>query len=665
MNYSQIKSIAKMYITVRLLNGLKHKLTYKAPNAWQQEDLVGQIVKVPLRNKIERAIIESQDYKISDVKYEIKEAIEIEKIPKDTKYISFLDTLSNYYCTDKIFFFKRIKNFLNQKPVKVIGIEESIELPQTQSHILTDEQINAINIISTGIEELKYWPTLLHGVTGSGKTEVYKEIIKKIISQNKSVILLLPEVSLVIQFTKILKASMQNITIHEFHSANSVKQKKEIWLDLTLGNPILIIGVHLPIMLPINNLGLIIIDEEHETGFQEKQHPKINSKEAALLRAQVYNIPIVLGSATPSISSIYNAKTKNWPIISMNKRFAGKFPEPVLVNLKELTDKRDNFWISKELEIAIHKQLKNKEQTIIFINRRGYSFFIQCKNCGIITTCEQCSVSLTLHSKNILICHYCAIKKSAPAICTSCNKTDFIKKGLGTEQVVEILQKIFPQARIARADMDSTVNKIEWKETINNFEDKKLDILVGTQTISKGYHFPNVTLVGILWADISLGFPIYNAAEKTLQQVIQVSGRAGRATLNSKVIIQTILDHEIFNYIDETKYLQFYDNEINKRILTQYPPYIRLAEIEIKNKNKEIIESESLKIATFLNTSIQTNNLAVILLGPAIPAVHTIKNTHIRKIYLKAKNINLLIKLFNSIDSAYNSSINFTPNPLS
>ena len=315
------------------------------------------------------------------------------------------------------------------------------------------------------------------------------------------------------------------------------------------------------------------------------------------------------------------------------------------------------------------RNFKKKEQIIIFLNRRGHSFFIQCKECGIIFNCPNCSVSLTLHNNKKIICHYCGYKEQEPKNCKSCSSPEnsLIKKGIGTQQIVTILEKLFPNAKIARADLDNTVNKKKWKEIIQDFEAEKIDILVGTQTITKGYHFPKVTLVGVIWADVNLSFPVYNSAEITLQQLIQVAGRAGRQSPDSTVIIQTMANHNIFKYINEKNYHNFYDQEIIHREAALYPPCIRFAEIEFRYKEESIIEQESQAIAEYINNIIENNKLSVILLGPANPPIEKIKNIYIRKIYLKASSISSIHDIWNKLinKKELKSRLFFTPNPLS
>ena len=291
---------------------------------------------------------------------------------------------------------------------------------------------------------------------------------------------------------------------------------------------------------------------------------------------------------------------------------------------------------------------------------------MQCTACGEIPHCEQCAVSLTLHKDNILRCHYCTYHMPAPTECSSCKGTAFLKKGIGTQQVVTILEKIFPTARIARADLDTTVNKKQWTETVQRFENGDIDILIGTQTITKGYHFPKVTLVGILWADINLSIPMYNAAEVTLQQLIQVAGRAGRQSEESKVIVQTMITHPIFEYLHEQDYTQFFASEIKKRIEVGYPPVVRFAEIECKHPHLQTVEDDSYKLVQGLKLSAASNKKELIILGPSEPPVSKIKNIHARKIYIKAESIGAIIETYSTIDKrAFASSLYFTPNPLS
>ena len=659
-----------MFIRVKLLNGLPEPLWYTVPQNLTNKPLSGLIVQVPVRNRIIPAlVIDEHKTKPYNIAFELKEIHGLEPLPADEYYHNFLHKLGNYYQVEPIYFIKRIHQFLINKPETelVIHKEEKKTYTACNTVMLTREQQKVCEYITPHVINNTFRPVLLHGVTGSGKTEVYKHLFLEALQQNKTSLLLLPEVTLAIAFENRLKQELPNMPIYGFHSGKTPKEKNNVWNNLNNQTPMILIGVHLPILLPIPNLGLIIIDEEHEVGYQEKKHPKINSKEAAIIRAQVNNIPILLGSATPSLQTLHNVKTKKWVFFQLKKRFSGTLPTVKVVSLTE-NKNRKQFWISKELEAAIKDRLIKNEQTIIFINRRGFSFFVQCKQCTFIFTCHDCSVSLTLHENGRLVCHYCGIHQPLPAICPECKNSadNFIKKGIGTQQVVTLLQKMFPQANIARADLDTSTKKKVWQQTIADMMDNKINILVGTQTITKGFHFPHVTLVGVLWADLQLSFPIYNASETALQQLIQVSGRAGRNHEQSTVIIQTMADHELFKHLDEVHYLQFYAAEMNTRAELHYPPISRFAELELKHVNEQKLEQDAYHIVDTLYAYVKNHTLTTTVLGPAKPPVSKIKAVHSRKIYIKSDSFTEIIELYKKIDKKkYSSSIYFTPNPLS
>lgn len=650
-----------MFIDVKLLSGFPKPLTYQLPADWQPVQ-VGTLVRVPLRAlQLSAIVIRIYETRPTDQTFAVKYATQIEQFPQDSNYLTFLKELSTYYQLDEFFCIKRLQSFLKDRKIQEPIITSATDGPISKTAILTTEQQHIVDALLPQIISPTYQPSLIHGVTGSGKTEIYKKCIEQAFLEQKTVVLLLPEVSLAIQFENILRQKLSStIPIFSFHSATKPKLKQLLWQHLLENKPALIIGVHLPILLPIENLGLIIIDEEHEIGFQEKKHPKINTKQAALLRARVYNIPIILGSATPSIASLYNVQHRGWKLYQLKNRFAGTFPT---IHTVSLVDKkqRKSFWITDQLLQALRTCLLKKEQSIVFLNRRGVCFFIQCKSCSFIISCNSCSVSLTLHADNTLRCHYCSYQQDVPAACSQCQKTEFLKKGIGTEQITTILKKLLPTARIGRADLDITANKVLWAQTITAFENQELDILVGTQTIAKGYHFPHVTLVGVIWADINLNFPFYNAQETTLQQLIQVAGRAGRQHNVSSVIIQTMTEQRIFEHLNEIDYLKFYENELERRAEVNYPPIVRFAEIELKHPKEATVEHEAQIVAAHLmnlNSNYQ-------VLGPAKPPVAQIKKIFSRKIYLKADSFITLQNAFSSLQQLkLKSSFYYTPDPL-
>ncbi len=656
-----------MFIQVRLLKGFPQPLLYEVPSNLAQQDLTGSIVRVPIQKRIAQALVlRTFSYKPNSA-FEIRPIEGIERLPNDAHYMPFIQHLAQYYQTEPTYYLKRIHQFVAQKPITETAPIEEHEHKTANKIELTDEQQCVFDFVQPNITQSKFTPTVLHGVTGSGKTEVYKKLIEHSYAQNRTTLLLLPEVTLALQFERLLKQQLpSNIALLSFHSASSAKDKKMIWQRLMDEQPTVILGVHVPILLPLPNLGLIIVDEEHEVGYQEKKHPKTNTKEAAIMRAKLHNVPILLGSATPSMSTLYNVKQRGWHFFQLKKRFAGHFPSIKIVTLADKKQRR-NFWISQQLQDAIKDRLKKKEQIILFLNRRGHSFFVQCKLCSFIFECNNCSVSLTLHENNRLNCHYCGYYRTLPPECPTCEQPEknFIKKGVGTQKLVTIVQNLFPTARIARADMDTSTKKKQWKETMEQFDSGELDMLIGTQTITKGYHFPKVTLVGIIWADLNLHFPRYNATETTLQQLIQVAGRAGRQTDESLVILQTMAEHHAFEYMHEVDYLKFYHDEISVRKEVNYPPCTRLVEIEIRANDERQVEHDANNIIEKLFDANDTLQYNATIMGPAKPPVHKIKNSFSRVIYLKTDNMHYAYQLFEAIGKKqYKSSVYFTPNPL-
>lgn len=663
-----------MYAYVQLLSGFARPFLYKIPQLLQKSVDAGTIVVVPLKDKFVGAVVTSIYQRIPEnITYSVKEIKAIEPMPDDHLYQTFIKKIAAYAFVSPLYFSQRIKSFLHEQKKsdeQKLGVIQEQGLAASTIQ-LTDQQQAIVDFLEPVIKNPAYTPTVIHGVTGAGKTEVYKKLIQQAIGLGKSVMLMLPEVSLAVQFEHRLAKQLPGVTIFGFHSAINIIAKRELWHQLLEHKPLLIIGVHLPILLPIHELGLIIVDEEHEQGFVEKKHPKLNSKELALWRAKIYGIPIILGSATPSLSTLFQVEKHGWKLFQITQRFSGKFPEIKKVLLTEQDRRRKYFWVSKELEQAVNQTLARKEQAIVYINRRGFSFFVQCKLCGFIFQCPHCSVSLTLHMKSlikgqdksgVLCCHYCEYRIAQPSSCTSCaaSSSNLLKKGIGTQQVVEIFQELFPAARIARADLDSTSKKKSWHRTVEQFERGELDILIGTKSVTKGYHFPHVTLVGILWADLNLHFPAYNAAETTLQQIIQVAGRAGREHEKSMVIVQVLHDHPIFEYVNEERYLEFCQQELSMRYQAQYPPVTRLAYVELRNNDVLQLERDAQKVSDQLQDAHQQLQLEVAILGPSMPVVYKIQDYEMRHIVLKSDSFQSLHKLLQMIDrSVYVSEIFF------
>lgn len=654
-----------MLIQVKLLQYASKKFTYSVPHDLQAQIAPGLLVQVPLKKQIVPAVVTGIDLSGQSYQFAIKSIAAIYFFPKDSFYAHFIATIGQYYQIDSSSFLHRIQHFLSEKEQESQMFVPDLSHKVYQDIVLTAEQQLVYQAIAPAVIAQHHETFVLHGVTGSGKTEIYKKLIEDCLAQGKTVILMLPEVSLALRFQKIFELHFATVLVIGFHSAARVSQKKLLWQSLLDEQPIIIIGVHMPILLPIANLGLILVDEEHDAGYQEKKHPKLHSRDMAILKASMYQVPIVLGSATPSVQTLFNVQKRGWKKLEMLQRFAGKFPTVQLVSMKK-NKKRKNFWITDELYDAILNRLAKGEQTIIFLNRRGYSFFVQCA-CGFIFSCHQCSVSLTLHSDGSLICHYCGHKEFLAQKCPECSvhNSEFLKKGIGTQQVVSILQKLFSTARIERADLDSTSKKRSWAQTVEQMQNKEIDILVGTQSITKGYHFPGVTLVGVLWADLNLHFPIYNASETCLQQLIQVAGRAGRQSDDSLVIVQAFDEHAIFQFLNEVDYQKFYDFEIAKRIEVGYPPFKHIAEIELKGNDQVQVEREAKLLVHTLQKYADAQKMEISMLGPVPAMVHKIKSVYSQKLYAKSMSRNQLMQLFAQISqNQLQSSIYFTIDPV-
>lgn len=644
-----------MIIHVTLLQYRLKTFTYAVPDHLQHQVVLGCLIQVPLKYTFVPALVVAIDQNQKNYPFKIKPIAQLYPFPKDSEFALLLKKIAHLYQIDSLVLLARIENFLNQKEED--DIDRIIQNSRVINHTtLTLEQQQVLCEIQPYIQEKKHQTFVLHGVTGSGKTEIYKKLIETTIAKQESVIFMLPEVSLALRFEKLFQVVFPNM-VFGFHSATTVACKKTLWQKLLNNQSVIIVGVHLPVLLPIANLGLIIVDEEHDAGYQEKKHPKLHSRDMAILKAYLAKIPIVLGSATPSVQTLYNVETKGWKLLTMYQRYAGKFPQVSFVNLSE-QKKRKHFWFAQTLLNSIADRLEKKEQTIIFLNRRGFSFFVQCP-CSFIFVCHQCSVSLTLHAGNQLICHYCAHKETMADRCPSCSGShhDFLKKGIGTQQVVALLSKIFPQARIERADLDSTSKKRSWAQTVEQMYDGQIDILVGTQSITKGYHFPRVTLVGVLWADLNLHFPMYNASEVCLQQLIQVAGRAGRQSDESQVIIQSFSHHPIFDFLNEQNYSKFYDFEIEKRKLVGYPPYKHLAEIEIKMSDAVAARKQANEIANGFKAEIVKRGFDMQVLGPVESMVYKIKAVFSEKLYLKAHSRTEMIKVFEHMKASIDQGV--------
>lgn len=462
------------------------------------------------------------------------------------------------------------------------------EFPETGDFTLTTPQNAALGTVETAISNGAFSPFLLHGVTGSGKTEVYIRAMRAALHRGRGAMMLVPEISLTPILSRRLRAHFGD-QIAIFHSSLSRGERFDEWTRLRTGEARVVLGTRSAVFAPVKNLGLIIVDEEQDSSYRQEESPFYNARDTAIVRAQRESAAVVLGSATPSLETFHNAQTGKYKYLELPERIGERG-----LATAELVDMRDVFArhkkpvvFSDELLAAIEQTHSKGEQSIILLNRRGYSSFILCRSCGESIMCPNCEVTLTFHrGDRVLVCHYCNHRERAPAQCPQCESKYIYYVGEGTEQIEELLRKRFPQLRIGRIDRDTKSRRREFEQTLLDFEKGKLDMLVGTQMLAKGHDFPNVTFVGVISVDAGLALPDFRAAERAFQLITQVAGRAGRGDRPGRVLIQTYHPHHYaLKHAVAQDYLGFYNEEIRHRRNHQYPPFVALALLLTRHKD--------------------------------------------------------------------------------
>lgn len=512
---------------------------------------------------------------------------------------------------------------------------------ESQEIILSNEQQKAFQEINSSFENFDV--SLLNGITGSGKTEIYIHLIEQFLKQEKQILYLLPEIALTTQLVQRLTKYFGN-QIAVFHSKYSSNERVEVWrrVNQSSEKARVVIGARSAVFLPFSNLGLIVIDEEHEASFkQQDPAPRYHARDAAIVLAKMHHAKVLLGSATPSLESYYNAYQNKFGLINLEKRFGNvKLPEIVLVDIKEKQKRKEmTGHFSLTLLDEINEKLAKGEQVILFQNRRGYSPVLECLTCGHAPQCPSCDVSLTYHKfKEQLRCHYCGYTMAKPTQCHVCHSLDITTKGFGTEQIELELKTLFPNKSIGRMDQDTTRGKNAFEKIIDSFKNQEIDILVGTQMLAKGLDFENVTLVGILNADNALHFPDFRAHERAFQMFIQVAGRAGRKNKEGKVIIQTYNPHHnIIQQVTTNDYASMFKEQMYERLNFKYPPFYRLIRLQLKH-----VDFQKVKEGSFWLYNLLKNQLEMPVLGPEEPSINRIRNQYIRIILIKIPiNVNL------------------------
>lgn len=542
---------------------------------------------------------------------------------------------------------KVIRNPLKNKNIK-----------QKDKLKFTEEQEIAYKKVEDSIEKQEYKQYLLYGVTGSGKTEIYLQLIEKVINEGKSAIMLVPEISLTPQMINRFIERFGKDIIAVLHSKLSVGERHDSWERIETGEARIIIGARSAIFAPVCNLGIIIIDEEHDPSYKSEMAPRYNAKEVANQIAEYNSIPLLLGSATPDIVTFYKAQNEDIELLTLSKRANNSsLPNIQLVDLKQELANGNRTMISVKLYKLIQENLKNKKQTILFLNRRGFSTFIMCRDCGYVAKCKNCNISLTYHKKEEkLKCHYCGYEEGIHKICPECGSKKIKYFGTGTQKLELEINKIFPNASTIRMDIDTVTKKNSHEEILERFNKEQIDILIGTQMIVKGHHFPNVTLVGVVSADGSLNIDDYRASERTFDLLVQVAGRAGRERQQGNVIVQTYNpDNYSIQYAKKQNYDDFYNIEIKLRNQLRYPPFCDIIMFGISGEMEEVVSKTANKLYKELKESIEQEELIANILKPLPAPIDKIKNRYRWRIIIKAKVNDKLIDIIN--ECLYNKEL--------
>lgn len=593
------------------------------------------------------------------------------------KIVEFFKTNSGKYTKSELINEHSISQYKLNKLIEneVLSIEEESVFRyndrvynKDSAKTLTIEQENIIREYINSDDTM----FLLKGVTGSGKTEVYMKLVERVLLEGKSAIILVPEIALTPQMIERFKGRF-GVNVALFHSKLSDGERFDEWFRVKEGKAKVIVGARSAIFLPAKNLGLIIIDEEHENTYKSEQNPKYQTKEVAEYLSELKGCKVILGSATPSIETYYRALTGEMKLLELNSRVDNKpMPPMKVIDMRNELKGGNKSLFSRELFIAIQERLKRKEQIILFLNRRGFSTFVSCRSCGYVFKCDECDISMTYHKNGLLICHYCGKTKREPRECPKCHSKYVKFFGAGTQRVEEEVKKYFNNVRILRMDVDTTRDKHSYERIYNTFKNGEADILIGTQMVSKGLDFKNVTLVGILAADMSINIPDYRAAERTFQIITQVAGRAGRGDKQGEVLIQTYTpQHYSLQYAVNYDYEGFYEKEFTVRAMMKYPPFGKLLLINGTSKKEELLKNFMHKITMMIKPLVESC-LDIEILGPIPCMISKVKENYRWKIVIKgefdsyfSKNIKEI--LYDENKNVYNDiriSMDINPNNL-
>ena len=630
-------------------------LIYHSPKALER----GQIVEVPLGKRTALGCVlsgdeaQSKEY-LETPKEKIKTIVaEIPEWKLGTVELELYQWMAHYYHYSLgQLIFDCLPNHLKRPRNLEATVGEGRELEFTPNP-------TQLKIISSIKEELgQFQRNLVHGVTGSGKTIVYLDLIKETIARGKSVLFLLPEINLTPQFISTF-ARYLSCKIYSYHSELSDSQKYQIWqLARSMEEGALILGVRSSVFIPVSNLGLIIIDEEHDTSFKQDDRCAYNARDVASKKAQLLNIPMVMGSATPSLESYYTFHDTQKNLFEMTERAGDAFlPEIELIDARDKSGKEDDIWPLVPPSVkAIKAALERNEQVLVFVNRLGFASFIQCRACGHQFSCPNCSIALRYYKKkNQLACHHCEYKEPMPLQCPSCGCMTLSQKGFGTEKVQEVLSRVLPGKRIERFDRDDIKNFKQLQQRLDEFHSGAIDLMVGTQMLSKGHNFEKVKLVLILGIDGQLNFPDFRSAERVYQTLTQVAGRAGRYSQDGKVLIQTLNpENSLFSIVKAHDFHRFYEDELKIRVLCGCPPFKRLAMLHFSSRFQDrLIPHVTEHAGVLLRNLIKKHFQEVTILGPRPAHIEKKANQFTWSILLKSKDVSQLHNLMKSFELNY------------
>lgn len=648
--------MSQQQLVVVAVNSPLESLTYLQNENFNVER--GDVVNIPLGKRLESGVVVKTYLENSEVidsyEYKLKPVASInEELPKLPEVcLRWLEWVSEYYyfplgqvmqlCFPPL---KKGTQRKSKRPDVIPQVEKRIQ------HKLNSEQQACADKIYT---QKGFATHLIHGVTGSGKTEIYLELFEKTLQEGKSGLFLLPEISLTPQLIRRFSERFGD-QIAALHSQLTDRERTTQWWDMIEGRKKILIGARSAIFCPIPNVGLIVVDEEHESSYKQDEYLKYNGRDSAIMLAQKHNCPVILGSATPSLESWKNAQDKKFVLHQIKNRVNNRpLPEIEVIDMRvekenEKINTHKPSWLSERLYFEMQQSLERKEQVALLLNRRGTSQLVFCPECGHTPECPNCDISLTLHANIHLVCHYCDYHENFKIKCSDCKEGEYINLGLGTEKVEEDLKRLFPDKTIARADRDEITSRFEMEELVNKMELSEIDILVGTQMIAKGLDFSNLKLVGLLLADISFNLPDFRAAEKSFQLITQMSGRSGRHVKDNesagRVIIQAYnTEHDSINFSQKHDYEGFAQVELMHRQQLNYPPFHKLTALRVQSPELEKVKNTSeqlLQRALALKEKFSAFQ-EIEVLGPAAAPIAKLRNQFRYHLLLKCPNAKIL-----------------------